>query len=94
MGDNHIMNENPLPNRHRYAAEIGGYRPGIIRRVLLALHLVKRVKASAKVLNWHYSGLDTGSYLTTIHGVRDGHRVVVGVVELPPEHPPIPIRHV
>lgn len=48
------MNDEPLPNRHRYAAEIEGYRPGIIRRVLMALHLVKRAKGTSKA-NWHYS---------------------------------------
>ena len=48
------MNDNPLPNRHRYAAEIEGYQPGIIRRVLLALHLVKRAKFPARQQKQHH----------------------------------------
>jgi hypothetical protein len=84
------MNISPLPNRHKYAAEIEGYRPGIIRRILQVLHLVKRPKSTSEA-NWHYSDIDIRSYLTTIHGERDGHKFVVAVVESPLNHRQIPV---
>jgi hypothetical protein len=46
-------------------------RPGIIRRLLLALHIVKAPKASSCVPNWHYSSVDAGDYLVLIHSVND-----------------------
>ena len=70
-----------------------GYRPGVIRRVLLALHIVKPPKANSCVPNWHYSNVDTTGQLVTIHGVRDGKPFGV-VHEIQPEHQSPPIIRV
>ncbi len=87
------MNDNPLPNRYKYGAEIKGYRPGIIQRLLLALHIVKAPKASSCVPNWHFSNVDTTGELVSIHCVRDGKSVSV-MHYVPPEHKSPPIIHV
>lgn len=86
------MLESSLPNRHRYAAEIEGYRPGIFRRILLALRLVKRPMGVAKA-NWHYSDLDLYGSIERIYYVRDGQRCEMPIF-IPPEHKSPVIKHV
>ena len=87
------MNDNPLPNRHRYAAEIEGYRPGIIRRILLALHLVKRVRGTSKA-NWHYSEVDTeGEFICVLCSGPDGQSISRQIY-IPPKFPPRQIKHI
>ena len=87
------MNDNPLPNRHRYAAEIEGYRPGIIRRILLALHLVKRVRGTSKA-NWHYSEVDTeGEFICVLCSGPDGQSISRPIY-IPPKFPPRQIKHI
>jgi len=87
------MNDNPLPNRHRYAAEIEGYRPSITRRILLALHLVKPVKGTSKA-NWHYSEVDTeGEFFCVLCRGPDGQNISRPIYE-PPKFPPRRIKHI
>lgn len=87
------MNASPLPNRHRYAAEIEGYRPGIIRRLLRALHLVKPPKGTSKA-NWHYSEIDTtGELVCALCRGPDGESISRPFY-IPPQFPPRRIKHV
>lgn len=86
------MPESSLPNRHRYAAEIEGYRPGIFWRILLALGLVKRPMGVAKA-NWHYSNVDTDGSVAFFHGVKDGQKYC-RIACIPPEHTSPVIKHV
>lgn len=86
------MTDNPLPYRHRYAAEIEGYRPGIIKRILLALHLVKPMKGTSKA-NWHYDNLDTVGSIAFFHGQKDGQRYC-RVAFIAPSHTSPVIKHV
>jgi hypothetical protein len=60
-------------------------RPGAIRRLLLALHVVKAPKATSCVPNWHYSNVDTTGQILTIHCVKDGKPYFV-MSYIPPEH--------
>ena len=87
------MNDTPLPNRHRYAAEIEGYRPGVIRRVLLALYLVKPLKGVSEA-NRHYSDVDTtGEFICVLCSCPDGGSISRPIY-IPPQFPTRLIRHV
>lgn len=44
----------PLPYRHRYAAEMSDYPPGIVRRLFSVLKISKPPKATTIERNWYY----------------------------------------
>ena len=90
---NESVNGTLLPSRHRYPRLVEPYRPGIIRRLLLALGIIKAPKASSCVPNWHFSNVDTTGQLVTFHCAKDGEPYGV-VHEIPPEHQSPPIIHV
>ena len=58
-----LSNEN-LPLRHRYATEIAGSRPGVVRRILNRLGMGKRrnPRHTTYTLNWHYIVDDEADY--------------------------------
>ena len=59
----YLSNEN-LPLRHRYATEITGSRPGLIRRILNRLGMGKRRNPlhTTYTLNWYYTAVDDDDY--------------------------------